>query len=297
MAKGKAQENHKLFVVKANDLIRKTRYSLTTQQQKILLYAISKIKREDPPETEYEINLEELCEACGIEIDQTGGYYYIAIKQDLLKLVNSNMWVKMPDNSEVTVSWLSEAAIIPLCGTVYVRFHRRLAPYLFELKEQYTQYRLENVLVFKGKYTIRLYELLRSYTTQKAIDAGQEKEVMFSVDNLRNLLMCPNYPRWVDFDRFVLREAVKEINESNEEMCITYDTYRTGRTITQVNFIIGTARVKQMLQARMKKRQRLEGDKWNIPGEQMKMDINAGYEADKPKKRGRPKKQPQASDL
>lgn len=297
MAKGKAQENHKLFVVKANDLIRKTRYSLTTQQQKILLYAISKIKRDDPPETEYEINLEELCEACGIEIDQTGGYYYIAIKQDLLKLVNSNMWVKMPDNSEVTVSWLSEAAIIPLCGTVYVRFHRRLAPYLFELKEQYTQYRLENVLVFKGKYTIRLYELLRSYTTQKAIDAGQEKEVMFSVDNLRNLLMCPNYPRWVDFDRFVLREAVKEINESNEEMCITYDTYRTGRTITKVNFIIGTARVKQMLQARMKKRQRLEGDKWNIPGEQMKMDISAGYEADKPKKRGRPKKQPQASDL
>ena len=297
MAKGKAQENHKLFVVKANDLIRKTRYSLTTQQQKILLYAISKIKRDDPPETEYEINLEELCEACGIEIDQSGGYYYIAIKQDLLKLVNSNMWVKMPDNSEVTVSWLSEAAIIPLCGTVYVRFHRRLAPYLFELKEQYTQYRLENVLVFKGKYTIRLYELLRSYTTQKAIDAGQEKEVMFSVDNLRNLLMCPNYPRWVDFDRFVLREAVKEINESNEEMCITYDTYRTGRTITKVNFIIGTARVKQMLQARLKKRQRLEGDKWNIPGEQMKMDISAGYGADKPKKRGRPKKQPQASDL
>ena len=138
---------------------------------------------------------------------------------------------------------------------------------------------------------------MRSYTTQKAIDAGQEKEVMFSVDNLRNLLMCPNYPRWVDFDRFVLREAVKEINESNEEMCITYDTYRTGRTITKVNFIIGTARVKQMLQARLKKRQRLEGDKWNIPGEQMKMDISAGYGADKPKKRGRPKKQPQASDL
>lgn len=261
MAKGKGKESRQLYVVKANDLIRKTRYNLTTQQQKILLYAISKIRREDPPETEYEINIDELCEACGINIDQTGGYYYQSIKRDLKTLHDNSMWVKMPDGMEVLVSWIQGAAIVPLCGTVYVSFNRRIAPYLFDLKERYTQYKLENVLVFKGKYTIRLYEILRSYTSQQAINEGREVEVMLSLDELKEKMMCPSYSRWVDFNRFVLSEAVKEINESNEEMNISYDTYKTGRTITKINFIISSPRVKQMLQARYNKRQRLDGKK------------------------------------
>ena len=258
MAKGKSKENRQLYVVKANDLIRKTRYDLTTQQQKILLYAISKIKREDPPETEYEINIEELCEACGIDIDQTGGFYYQAIKRDLKTLHDNSMWVKMPDGMEVLVSWIQDAAIVPLCGTVYVSFNKRIAPYLFDLKERYTQYRLENVLVFKGKYTIRLYEILRSYTTQRAIDEGREVEAMLSLDELREKLCCSKYPRWAEFNRNVIGRAVDEINSCNEEINVSYDVYKTGKLVTKVNFIISSPRVKQMLQARYNKRQRLE---------------------------------------
>ena len=117
MAKGKGRESRQFYVVKANDLIRKTRYDLTTQQQKILLYAISKIQREDPPETRYEINIEELCDACGIEIDQTGGFYYQSIKRGLKTLHDNSMWVEMPDRSEELVSWIERATIEPLNGT------------------------------------------------------------------------------------------------------------------------------------------------------------------------------------
>lgn len=257
MAKGKGKENRQLYVVKANDLIRKTRYDLTTQQQKILLYAISKIRREDPPETEYEINIEELCEACGIDIDG-GGYYYTSIKRDLKTLHDNSMWVQMPDKMEVLVSWIQDAAIVPLCGTVYVSFNKRIAPYLFDLKERYTQYKLENVLVFKGKYTIRLYEILRSYITQAAIDAGREVEVMLSLDELREKLCCSKYPRWAEFNRNVICRAVDEINACNEEINVSYDVYKKGKFVTKVNFIISSPRVKQMLQARYNKRQRLE---------------------------------------
>ena len=254
-----AEENRQLYVVKANDLIRKTRYDLTTQQQKILLYAISKIRRDDPPEAEYEINIEELCDACGIDIDG-GGFYYRTIKADLQALHDKSIWIPAQIKGkmgEVTVSWLAEAAIVPLCGTVYVTFNKRIAPYLFDLNERYTQYKLENVLVFKGKYTIRLYEILRSYTTKRAIDEGREVEVMLSLDELRKRLMTAHYPRWVDFDRFILRPSVDEINACCEEITVSYDTYKTGRAITKVNFIISSPRVKQMLEARYNKRQRL----------------------------------------
>ena len=73
------------YVVKANDLIRKTRYNLTTQQQKIVLFAVSKIKPNDTSDTVYEIGLTELAAACGLKIDN-GGYYYWALKDDIKEL-------------------------------------------------------------------------------------------------------------------------------------------------------------------------------------------------------------------
>lgn len=250
------KENQRYFVVKANDLIRKTRYNLTTQQQKLVLFAISKIRPNDPPETIYELNIEEICDACGLEIDG-GGYYYKAIKDDLVKLT-TRLWIKMPDNVEATVAWISDAEIIPLSGKVYIKFHPKMAPYLFELQERYTMYHLENVLVFKSRHSIRLYELLRSYITNKMLDEGIEKNVSYKLDELRDILAVDKYPRWADLDRFVIRKAIEEINLCSDEIHIEYETYRgTGRNIETINFIITPARAKQIMRAHMERDKRI----------------------------------------
>lgn len=36
-------------------------------------------------------------------------------------------------------------------------------PYLLQLKERFTRYELKNILYFKNKYSIRIYELLKQY--------------------------------------------------------------------------------------------------------------------------------------
>lgn len=255
MSASRKKQNQQFYVVKANDLIRRTRYNLTTQQQKIVLFAISKIKPNDAPGTRYEISIPELCEACGINIDH-GGYYYEAIKDDLQKLTN-RLWVQLPDKVQATVSWIGDAMIVPLSGTVYITFHDLMTPYLFQLKEKYTQYQLEDVLVFKGKYSIRLYEILRSYTTQQALDTGEEKEVMMTLAELRKMLEVEGYKRWVDFDRYILKNAVEEINQYSDRIHIEYDTYRKGKKIDAINFIITPAKALQVLNARKGKRERL----------------------------------------
>ena len=48
------EEERNQLVVKHNALIQKTRYSLNTQQQKIILYLISKIKPDDDELKEYD---------------------------------------------------------------------------------------------------------------------------------------------------------------------------------------------------------------------------------------------------
>lgn len=255
MSGNKTEADRKQYVVKANDLIRKTRYDMTPQQQKIILFAISKIKPDDQPTTEYKLDIDELCKACGIELNS--GYYYKSIKDDIAKLT-TRIWVKMPDDTEQTVSWIGDAKITPFNRKVSITFHKAMSPYLFDLHQRYTQYHLEDVLVLKSKYSIRLYEILRSYTTQNAIDNGIEKEVMFSVSELREMLDVDGYPRWAEFDRCVIKKAVDEINACNDVLHISYNTYTDGgRNIEKVNFIIGFQRFMDILKAREEKRRRL----------------------------------------
>ena len=124
MAHGnKVNAAREYYVCKSNELIQKGRYNLSTTQQKIVLYAISKIKKNDDPNTLYELSIDELCSVCGFNI--SGGSYYQNLKQDMRRLA-SPVWVQFDDHSEWLISWFRDVGIVPLSGTVYVRFHEKI---------------------------------------------------------------------------------------------------------------------------------------------------------------------------
>ena len=243
------------FVCKSNELIQKGRYNLTTQQQKIVLYAISKIKKNDDPRQMYELSIDELCAVCGFNIDN-GGFYYQALKQDMKKLTTP-VWVQYPDKSEWTVSWFDNVGIVPLSGTVYVRFHEKIWDFLFDLKERYTQYHLYEVLVFRNKYAIRLFEILRSYFTQSELDNGTEKEIRLSLEHLREQLCTTAYPLWKEFNRNVIQKAVDEINQFSEQMNVEYTTVKAGRKVTDVIFTVYSPELRERLKRYQNTKKRL----------------------------------------
>lgn len=227
-----------MMVVKANQLIRNTRYNLTTTQQKIILYAISAIKPGDEPRTWYKFNIHDFCDTIGVP-EYESGYYYQQLKSDLKALTSYTAWMEREDGSQVTVRWLDKAEIVPLMGTVSIRFDEDLHPYLFNLSRNYTQYQLKNVLAFSGKYAIRLYELLRSYYTARDIEKMADKEVDFTREQLKELLMTDGkYKRWGDFETRVLIPAVTEINKYSDEMHVEYEKIKQGATIARITFII-----------------------------------------------------------
>ena len=263
MSRQKTLADREQYVVKANDLIRRTRYSLTAQQQKIVLFAISKIKPDDDIHTEYTFDINELANACGMKI-RDGGSYYDRIKEDLRRLADP-VWLPMTNEEnkpvERMISWInSDAEILPGDSKVKISFNKHLQPYLFDLKEKYTQYRLQNVLVFRGKYAIRLYEIMRSYTTQRALEDDIEKDIVITLEDLRYLLDVQSYDIWTDFNRFIIKPAIKEINERAEDIHIEYEPMRGDhtRSIEQINFIITRARAKQQLDAHYARKEKLD---------------------------------------
>lgn len=259
MSRQKTLADREQYVAKANELIRNTRYSLTAQQQKIILFAISKIKPDDDISTEYTININELANACGINL-RGGGYYYTDLKKDIDYLTQRD-WCHMPDGLHMTMSWIGDAKIYDNDAVIKIRFNPNMQPYLFDLKRQYTLYQLQKVLVFRGKYTIRLYEIIRSFISKKDLDNGtfEDDEKTLSIEELRNLFdLGEKYKRWVDIKRYVLDPAIDEINKYCDEFCIKECKGQSGshtKKITSVYFYFTRAHCGQQLTARQKEKQ------------------------------------------
>ena len=217
------------LVVKKNELIQKSRYGMTTQEQKVILYTISKVKPDDKELYEYDFNLQDMCEALGIT---QNGKNYKNLRETLQSIRDKSFWI-VDGNVRKLCAWISGAEIYENESRVRIQLDKRLAPYLLELKESYTAYQLQTVLNMESKHTIRLYEILKSYA-----NIG---EYTVSVENLKTLMQIGGYSDFIDFRKRVIDTAVDEINAVSD-LRVAYEPTRTGRSITHIKFSITKAR-------------------------------------------------------
>lgn len=221
-------EKQSAMVVKGNDLIWNARFSLTTQQQKIVIALISQIDENKSVREPYTFEIAKFCKMCGL--GRADGRYYAKVKSDLLHLRNKGVYRKMDDGRETTVSWLMKVDIAPKNGIVTVYFDWDMEDVLFNLKRRFVKYGLEYILPMENKYSIRLYELLKSYEFQ-----GRKKVI-----ELNELKMCVDgdkYESTKDFRKRVLEPALKEINQYTD-IEVSAEPVFEGRTITAFQFTI-----------------------------------------------------------
>ena len=126
-------------VVKSNDLIQKSRFQLSLQEQKIILYLISKIKPEDMEFKEHIFETREFCRVCGLEINSGANYKYI--KQTLKDLRDRSIWVTLEDGSETTLAWIDKVTINKQSGTVIIKIDEMMKPYLLQLQKLNSKFR------------------------------------------------------------------------------------------------------------------------------------------------------------
>jgi plasmid replication initiation protein len=213
-------------IVKQNDLIQKSRFNLSMQEQKIILYLISKINPEDSEFKLYEFKIREFCEVCGIESES--GKNYSMLKNTIINLINKGFWVET-NGEYVSMNWIEKARINPKSGTIKIRLDDDMKPYLLELKEKFTIYSLYFTLAMKSKYSLRIYELLKSYQNLGKCE--------FKIDQLKNILYADNYKLFSDFKRYVIDIAVREINNYGD-ISTSYELERQGRKVHKIKFTI-----------------------------------------------------------
>lgn len=220
-------EERNYAVVKANEIIQKARYSLGLAELKAFSYIVSKVKPNDASGTEYTFTVNEYCKVLGI--DTNNGKNIQDIKKSLKSLRDTSFWLTDENGNESTVGWLEKARIVSGSGKISVRFDEDLHKYICGLYSNYTQYSLLCVLPMKSSYSVRIYELLKSYAFTK--------HHTFEIEDLKKKLGCLHYERFPDFRRNVLEIATREINEFTD-IEISWECVTKGRKVTAVKFRI-----------------------------------------------------------
>jgi len=214
-------------VVKYNSLIQKSNFELSAQQQKIMMYLISKIKSDDDVFMTADFEIIEFCEVCGIHFES--GKNYKDIQDAIGSMAEKILWVRLDNGDKTILRWIEKPYINETTGKMRVKLDDLLKPFLLHVKNNYTQFELLNTLAMKSKYSIRLYEILRSYEYKKSFT--------FSVDELKELLNAANYKLFKDFRVNVLNLAMNEINELSD-LNVSYELLKEGRAYSSVQFAI-----------------------------------------------------------
>jgi len=230
----KVLESREMVVSKANFLVQSGKFKLTIPEQKTLAYIISLIPPKkcdtDIQPLEYQFEIREYCKVCGFSYDS--GKNYADIKITLQKLSDRSFWMPIGDE-DVLCRWLSKARTNKKSGIATIKLDEDLLPFLFDLKKDFTAYQLLDILPMTSKYSIRLYDLLKSYANLKTWT--------FGADELQELLDSEYKNNYYDFNRFVLKIAEKEINQ-HTVLNVRHEVVERGKynKVTKIKFYIYT---------------------------------------------------------
>lgn len=131
---------------------------------------------------------------------------------------------------------------------VEIEFNRHIMPYLIDLKENFTQHAISDIVGLNSKYSIILYKWLcmqynqyehyqhKGNRTHQQID--ELKNPTINVDELRKLTDTENeYIKMSHFTAWVIKKPMQEISE-HTHFKVSYEKVKKGRSITAVQFFI-----------------------------------------------------------
>lgn len=220
------------MVTKSNDLIQKSRFSLSLQQQKIILCLISQISPYDEAFKLYEFSIVDFCKACGI--DYENGKNYRDLKAAIKEIADKSLWITI-EEEETLLRWIEKPYINKNDGMIKIRLDRDMMPFLLQLKQNFTQYEIIWTLHFRSKYSIRLYELVKSIHYHE-LELYTRK---YTVDDLKKILDGEKYKEYRDFKRRVLVPAINEINRYSDKT-ISFEEVRRGKKVISIELVISS---------------------------------------------------------
>lgn len=232
------------IAVVANQIVT-ARHRLDPMQQKVLTWAIAQTARDDRDFLTHTLSVAEFAKLSGT----SSGRIYQQMETVSASLLSEILEIRLTEGNRIRVKfqWLSECVYHDNEGTVTIRLHERLRPFLLELKRQFTQLRIDKFFKFRSTYTIRFFELcemnrgkgILSWTMplEELKDwLGIEPEAYASISALK---------------KYVLDVAQKEL-DAKSDWSFSFESIRIGRRVTGMEFTLRPSHAPKTDPARVK---------------------------------------------
>lgn len=228
-----SERNKNYAIVKGNEMVQNTRYTMPLSEQKILARLISMIK---PGQTSLKLHFStrKYMKLLGMK---WSGSTFNEIMYSLKHIADDSFFIQHTDGSYDLWRWLSHVHADPNGkgrGDFIVTFPKALKPYLFDPRIRYkTIYRFNDIMMMRSRYSPRLFEIFKSNQSRQKV---QKRGLNYSLNELKyqlNLVYHSKrtkdgikhkkdgsikykYPVYSEFKRNVLKPVHREINRYTE---------------------------------------------------------------------------------
>jgi plasmid replication initiation protein len=241
-------------VTQSNDLV-SARYALPLGEMRLLFTVMSKVQPGDTKLTVYRIPVAEFADFLGV----AKGSAYEEMKKITHSIVTRYVEIKSPGRL-VQTTWMAQAEYIDGTGMVETQLSEAMIPFLLNLKNNFTQYKLIMLLSFKSQYTLRLYMLLKQkhdhnpYTKEYTFELGELRKILgVSIEAIpkRDKFDKPQaavelYAEYPNFKQRVLEVARKEL-AAKADIGFEYEEIRHSRRVTALIFRVSPIQRAELL--------------------------------------------------
>lgn len=212
--------------MKKNDLVSSS-YSLTLNETRLLLGCISQINPREQldPNTQFALQITDLIDLFSISSRST---FYDQMKRACERLYNRSVVIRSSKGDTTKLRWIWKVRYEDTPGVIRMNFTADVIPYLTQITETFTKYKLKDVSRFRCVYSLRLYELFQQWK-------GRGYREIY-LDDLRDILsMGSKYKEWSEFRRNVIEKACSEINQFSN-LKVEYTYLKRGRQVNRIQF-------------------------------------------------------------
>lgn len=230
----KMSVNTEYDVAMSNDMLKGTS-NLSLNEAKFLRLVIMQVKPYDKQFGYYKIGIKDLAQVLGLKTTQS---MYREVRKMCKHIMHEVILIGdgNPHHKWEMFHWVSRCKYDN--GVITVQLHEDLKPYLLGLKKWFTQYRLEEIMDFKGIYTMRLYELLLWLLKENKPYADKKSVVYMDIKTLRKATGTENkYNQLVQLKTRLIEKPIEEINKKSDYH-VTYRDYKEGRKVVGFYFDI-----------------------------------------------------------
>jgi plasmid replication initiation protein len=232
------------LVVQSNKLIEahyKQQY--TIQEQRMVLWVISEIHKEDYFAKKYKhkiisISAQKYSELVGIDVKDI----YKRAQEIGDNLMQKVITIKIDGGWEM-FHWVESMKYHKGTAIIEVLISSTILPYIIDLKEKFTAFRLENILYLNSSYAIKLYQILAQYK-----QIGERELTLADFKNMLGIIDSKTFKLYGNVKLKILEISKREINEKTD-LIISYSAIKTGKKITSIKFKI-TQKPNQEIQAK-----------------------------------------------